>query len=1787
MNTVSSLPIRLMLTAIALVVGVTSPLLGNNPNGSNPYWNGPTGEVVDMFTGELILAVTDVTIPCRGGMTIAFTRTYNSELFYLDPHTGGRALPDPKATPINLGHGWNFPLVRIVNDDVIIYEDGSYEKFFVDGNGRKKTRRFGVVVYGQGSTNDSLVLQYSDGTRWVFGPKVDLPGDNRYDGRYLIRINDPSGLNHIYYEYYPISGYSTTEAGLLKRISDDAGRYIDLTYDAPPPYYHNSLVPRRLTQLQYRGFNSEVRIIDYDYSDDMLASVQYADGNETLYEYVDHYYDDDEHYFGDSPNDVLLLGNIITPTGARVRFEYEPFDQKWLDRTSDCHSLSELTSDNFGLKHIIYADENDTAVDSVIFIRKYRDGYDLTSQYAQSCSQCSGTEKLVTEYRFYPISELSPSCEPDVTEDLGLPKYMLQFKGAWNAVEGLYTTSASLIEKDSISYEHGWDCQCASSFYSTGQRGWMVAQIANGVYYPYLAGIAYHPRNTDAGYREYPYSGVAFDPDFGVEFASCFHLDSTYYIPWSDGASRDIGNYLYRVLRKYSSGFETHYRYNRDHPTWIDTIYTIRVIKDTDPGQPGDQSFRDSVGVRYERDEANGNIIKVWDDIGFDDDQNWLSYSTYDQTHTFVVSTTTRDGLTTTSDIDPNLGQVNWSESPTGLRTDFYYDDADRLIRTRREGDPDYTAKINYFTDNDRNRKSEVEALSVGGSPSTYNRMRSWTDIWGRPIADTVFNLYRDTPSASDWHSVSFRRYNRLGQLVKSSRPRRDLDTQNDTAWTYYTYDYLGRVTEVNSPNYVDDASNVYENTARTAYDGKYTTTYAWDGRATKTKVDKYGRITDTWYDSIPTGGWKDHGLTEYIDITNLPRTVTSPAGDQITYTYDNWLRVRSITKKDEGTTYGYSDKRGLLRLTRDALGQWMYYRYDQLLRPIEMGTAVETDVDTTAINDLDYTPDNPTIRVKSYYGQYVSPTTEIADTLNARYSTSGTGYNSKEWIRGMPTQVEDEACITYFVFDMYGRTTCKIIQFKPIALPNGQNFSPSVKYIAYSYNLRDQVVQMRHPGATNSQAVQYNYHNSGLLQDVPNMVSQDYQLGFTYNGYGALTSIKYRNWISEFYHYDSLSRLSKVGVTAIVGQQPFAESYSYQNQFLAKVFAESSPTAAPAWNVRKRQYTYDYRNRLQQVLYDATTDTTRVYTYDGLDQKGANNRLKDEMIVNGNVVLRYFYNYYNNSNKLMNVSIGQADPNTQNYTYDAAGRTLTDGAKHAGYRYDYRGMIDSVFYTHSSGSLVNKTDTLIYAYNSQNQRVLKLHNYWYMGDCVGQDPPGEDFMQGDGGGELDGGGGGGDPIQCPRQGVRATLYVWSGNSIIAEYDISDELRYYYCYALGRRIASVYCGSNGLRDTTYNHYDGLGSLRRTTCGDYGCLSMVSQEFEYDPWGNLRMLSGWAPEFTFTGQQWDDDLGINLFYLRNRYYDPAIGRFTTPDPLLSDLNPYSYANNNPVMLVDPSGLGPPYDPNYDETTDGRHPNPFRGGSPYPTVTPTPRTSYWDLPDPPEVQINGVNPNWPSNYGTCGVSAPPDASYFPTGITDFLWNGFGEISGSMPSNWWTNAPSEQQQMYTEAPRFTESQAKVQAKMDAEANRLNGLIWANNAATVGAYGAAKKGGLVGTLYSGRMRYWANTGWGNQHVFQTYKVATIGKVLGYGSSLFGAGLGVETFIESDKSWGDYGALGMTLLSSGLTLGTYTAPIGIGIGIADAFGAFDRFYNYLDIQQLSYNTTGGVWLGSHHFQLR
>jgi RHS repeat-associated protein len=85
--------------------------------------------------------------------------------------------------------------------------------------------------------------------------------------------------------------------------------------------------------------------------------------------------------------------------------------------------------------------------------------------------------------------------------------------------------------------------------------------------------------------------------------------------------------------------------------------------------------------------------------------------------------------------------------------------------------------------------------------------------------------------------------------------------------------------------------------------------------------------------------------------------------------------------------------------------------------------------------------------------------------------------------------------------------------------------------------------------------------------------------------------------------------------------------------------------------------------------------------------------------------------------------------------------------------------------------------------------------------------------------------------------------------------------------------------------------------------------MVSGTADYDVFGAARASSGSPGAFRYTGEQWDS---TGLEFLRARYYDAAVGRFTQADavqpnaPGTQGWNPFAYVANNPTTWADPTG-----------------------------------------------------------------------------------------------------------------------------------------------------------------------------------------------------------------------------------------------------------------------------------------
>jgi len=104
---------------------------------------------------------------------------------------------------------------------------------------------------------------------------------------------------------------------------------------------------------------------------------------------------------------------------------------------------------------------------------------------------------------------------------------------------------------------------------------------------------------------------------------------------------------------------------------------------------------------------------------------------------------------------------------------------------------------------------------------------------------------------------------------------------------------------------------------------------------------------------------------------------------------------------------------------------------------------------------------------------------------------------------------------------------------------------------------------------------------------------------------------------------------------------------------------------------------------------------------------------------------------------------------------------------------------------------------------------------------------------------------------------------------------------------------------------TYYHYasDEMGSTTHIV-DEAGA---VQNRYEYDAWGNITAQEEAVPNrFKFTGQQLDPV--TQQYYLRARFYNPAVARFIQEDTYRGDgLNLYTYCENNPVYYADPTGF----------------------------------------------------------------------------------------------------------------------------------------------------------------------------------------------------------------------------------------------------------------------------------------
>ena len=310
--------------------------------------------------------------------------------------------------------------------------------------------------------------------------------------------------------------------------------------------------------------------------------------------------------------------------------------------------------------------------------------------------------------------------------------------------------------------------------------------------------------------------------------------------------------------------------------------------------------------------------------------------------------------------------------------------------------------------------------------------------------------------------------------------------------------------------------------------------------------------------------------------------------------------------------------------------------------------------------------------------------------------------------------------------------------------------------------------------------------------------------------------------------------------------------------------------------------YGYDSASRLTHLQHAQGSTPLEQITY-ALDANG--NRTQQ---TNADGVTSYRYDALNRLVQIDDLAIpGGPDARSTQYGYDALGnRTTVNGVP--AYSYDASGRITTPGFSYDgNGNLLNDGATA-YTYDAANRLI---------GTASGGTTTAYAY---DGWGNL---------VRETVNGVATDLLVDEGAplpTILGEVR-ADGSEQRYAYGPDGVAAQQRSVNGSAQPVAFPLLDGLGSVRRLT----DSMGATGQVTSYDAFGVVRHQTGAAATtLGFTGER--IGTGDGLVYLRARHYAPELGRFLQRDTFAgfaerpSSLNRYTYTENNPATLIDPTG-----------------------------------------------------------------------------------------------------------------------------------------------------------------------------------------------------------------------------------------------------------------------------------------
>ena len=429
-----------------------------------------------------------------------------------------------------------------------------------------------------------------------------------------------------------------------------------------------------------------------------------------------------------------------------------------------------------------------------------------------------------------------------------------------------------------------------------------------------------------------------------------------------------------------------------------------------------------------------------------------------------------------------------------------------------------------------------------------------------------------------------------------------------------------------------------------------------------------------------------------------------------------------------------------------------------------------------------------------------------------------------------------------------------------------------------YAYNIYDNLTERTARKTDGTElSDRYEYTAEGLLKSA---IAQGMRYHYVYDALGRLTEKKASGRTLLSFQYDLNGNLThQMDVTGKVTEYRYdltdsiREVWDNDKKIAEYTYNPDNTINSISCGSLYTEYTYDADRNLTGLKTKFGTEVIveNKYTYDG------NGNQLEKLQKHGTI--KYSYD---RMNRLQKVRYPNA---TEELFYDKAGnrtKRLYNGAEEL-YQYDKRnrlttytkGGVTSQFTYDKAGNLL-KDDKAKYTYDAFN-RNTKVETF--NGNIQINRYDAEDLRH-----EME-------------ENGKLVTFIFRGDEVVTEETQEDKIRYIRTNSL--------LASDAESARTYYHYasDEMGSITHVVDSE---ANKILNQYEYDAWGNLTTCDEKVPNrFKFNGQQYDPI--TQQYYLRARYYNPVIGRFTQEDTYRGDgLNLYAYCAGNPVYYVDPSG-----------------------------------------------------------------------------------------------------------------------------------------------------------------------------------------------------------------------------------------------------------------------------------------